>query len=121
MSTVSVLKACARASTLRPEPEAARATVLTIGAIGVALISSCPLCFRFFLPAFDSFLDSQGGYDERGGRVGPPPSEPDVEADAEERGGGGIGAEGGLGGVGDQGAIAQSLSGAALGNGRAGI
>jgi len=63
-------------------------------------------------PAFDAFPDCQDGDDERGGGVGPPPSEPGVEADAEECGGGCEGTEGGLGRVGDQCAIAQGLSGA---------
>jgi hypothetical protein len=65
-------------------------------------------------PGFDAFPDRQGGDDERCGRVGPPPAEPRVEAEAGQGGSGGEGAEGGFGGVGDEGAVAQGLSGAAL-------
>ena len=62
----------------------------------------------------DAFPDRQGGDDERGSWVSPPPAEPGIQTHTQERGGRGEDAEGGLGGIGDQSAVAQLVPGAAL-------
>ena len=60
------------------------------------------------VPGLEAFSDRERGDDQCGGRVGPPPAERGVQADAGQGGGGGVGAEGGLGGFGDQGAVARA-------------
>ena len=80
-----------------------------------------PLAFvwaAFLLPGFEAFPDGERGDDQGGDRVGLPPPGPGVQEDAEEGGGGGVGAERGLGRVGDQGSAAQGAAGAPLGDGQ---
>src|SRR5579872_3914055 len=82
--------------------------------LDLAGISKVPAYSVVVFPGFHAFPDRQDGDDERCGRVGPPPAEPRVEAEADQRGSRGESAEGGFGGVGYEGAVAQGLSGAAF-------
>lgn len=79
--------------------------------------SACSWSVGVF-PSFQALPDRQGGDDQACRRIGPPPPEPGVQADAEQGGRRGQCAERAFGGVGDQRLAAQRTAGAALGQGQ---
>src|SRR5436309_2462642 len=84
-----------RASARSDEPEARSAARWRVrpsagGGSGAAAVDGAA---ALPAPALASLAGGDGGDDQRGGRVGPPPAERGVECESDEQGGGEVGAQ----------------------------